>query len=499
MKIYLLSMKTRSLIIFICLMFSVTAQAQRSTHASKSFNDYRPIGETRLWTFLLKDSTLGQLISTVEKETKINGESGYVLNDRIYLDYSKVGNPVIIDVSGQHYVSSNGTYLGDDLKFIINEQEERLNFKKDNDNITGFVTRLGEEVDFEIPCSENRFAIDNNFMDHYEAYLAMRDLKVGDTISDSIFMPQTGLMGMIEGQVVGYSWQQLHKTLFDSVFVIRLTSPQNMEMFFTPDKKLLKVNIKSIQMRIYLDAIQQRPVSKLQVSSFTLKEFIKLLPAYSVFIIIGFITALLFFSRKLLSRFGLISFGIGLLSVSIVIWVQLPIQNYLFKLLYAPSIAIGEASFFMGLMTIIPAGIIQEGLKIICIPLVLTLLKSKRDNSILIGTLLGVGLGIAEASYLVSIVHPQEIFSWGLLERVSWIMFHVISGALIGWAYYNGKGKLILILGITMLLNIILRSLPFLSPIDILPIEMIVILYAVIVLIFLLVSLFIIKKQSYQQ
>jgi len=499
MKIYLLSMKTRSLIIFICLMFSVSAQAQRSTQASKSFNDYRPIGETRLWTFLLKDSTIGQLISTVEKETKINGESGYALNDRIYLDYGKVGNPVIIDVSGQHYVSSNGKYLGNDLKFIINTQEERLNFKKDNDNITGFVTRLGEEVDFEISCPENRFAIDNNFMDHYEAYLAMRDLKVGDTISDSIFMPQTGLMGMIEGQVVGYSWQQLHKTLFDSVFVIRLTSPQNMEMFFTPDKKLLKVNIHSINMRIYLDAIQQRPESKLQVSSFTLKEFIKLLPAYSVFIIIGFITALLFFSRKLLSRFGLISFCIGLLSVSIVIWVQLPIQNYLFKLLYAPSIAIGEASFFMGLMTIIPAGIIQEGLKIICILLVLTLLKSKRDNSILIGILFGVGLGIAEASYLVSIVPPQEIFSWGLLERVSWIMFHVISGALIGWAYYNGKGKLILTLGITMLLNIILRSLPFLSPIDILPIEMIVILYAIIVLIFLSVSLFIIKKQSYQQ
>lgn len=493
-------MKTRLfIIIIICLIFSVAVQAQRSTQASKSFNDYRPVGETRLWTFLLKDSTIGQLLSTVEKEIKINGEAGYALNDRIYLDYSKVGNPVIIDVSGQHYISNNGFYLGDDLKFIINEQEERLDFEKDNDKITGYITRSGEKQDFEISCQENRFAIDNNFIDHYEAYLALRDLKVGDTISDSIFMPQTGLMGMIEGQVVGYSWQQLHKTLFDSVFVIRLTSPQNMEMFFTPDKRLLKVNIKSIQMRIYLDAIQQRPESKPQVSMFTLNSFIKLLPAYFIFIIIGFITALLFSSKKIVSKLGLISFGVGLLSVLVVVWIQLPIQNYLFKLLYAPSIAIGETSFFMGLLTTLPAGIIQEGLKIISIILVLNLLKSNKDNSKLIGVMFGTGLGIAGAFYFISIVPLQGIFSWGLLERVYWIMFHVISGSLIGWIYFNKKSKLILTLIITILLNITLRSLPLLSPINVLPIETIIILYAVIVLIFLSVSLFIIKKLSYQQ
>ncbi len=489
-------MKTKLLFIIICLLLSVTVQAQRSTQASKSFNDYRPVGETRLWTYLLKDSVIGQLFSTVEEEVKINGELGYALNDRLYLDYGKVENPVIIDVSGMHYLSNQGTYLGDNLKFIFNSQEERLEFEKDDDRIIGFVTRSGKEVDFEVPCPENRFAIDNNYMDHYEAYFAMRDLTVGDTFSDSIFIPQYGLMGMIEGQVVEFSWQQLHQTLFDSVFVIRLTTPQNLEMFFTADKRLLKVNDHSIRMRIYLDAIQQKPKTKIQVSSFTFESFIKLLPAYGIYILVGLISALLFSSKKILSRLSLTSLCIGLFSVSIVIWIQLPIQNYFFQKLYAPSIAIGEASYFMGLMTALPAGLIQEALKLIGIIIVLALLKSKKDNAILIGTMFGTGLGIASAFYLISIVPPQGIFSWGLLESISWIVFHAVSGALIGWAYYRGRSKLLVILFVTIILNIFLRSLPFLAPINVLTIELIFMLYAVIVLIFLLTSLVIIKKHS---
>jgi len=496
MKIKLTSLKAYSLVIIICLLLCVSIQAQRSTVASKSFHDYRPVGETRLWTYLLEDSTIGQLISTVEEEIKINGVTGYALNDRMYLDYGKVSDSLIFDISGQHFISDAGKYLGDDLKFMVNSQEEKLKFERDGDRISGYVTRAGAEVDFEIACPESRFAIDNNFMDHYEAYLALKDLSVGDSFSDSIFMPQSGMMGVIEGEVVEFSWQQLHRTLFDSVFVIRLTSPQNMEMFFTADKRLLKTNIHSINMRIYLDAVQQRPKSKSQTSTVSFGSIIRLLPQYGIFMLFGVITLLILYPKSLFSKLNMISFCAGVLSVVIVIWIQLPIQNYLFSKLYAPSLAVGEASYLMGLLTTLPAGIIQEGLKIAGIILIIALLNFKRNNSVTIGTFFGTGLGIGGAIYLISVVSPLGIFSWGLVERISWILFHAVSGALIGWAYYKGKNNLLLILVITTILNIFLRSLPFLSPIDALSLEMIFILNTIIVLIFFLISLFILRKET---
>lgn len=498
-KLFYPSMKRSLLLLFISLLTGVSIQAQRSIPASNSFIDYRPVGETRVWSFLMKDSTIGQLISTVEKEIKINGEAGYSLNNRIYLNYGKIGDSLVLDISGKHFIGNEGAYLGDDLKFIVNSQEERLKFEKDGLEISGYITRSGKKNDFAIPCPEGRFAIDNNFMDHYEAYLAMKDLKVGVSFRDSIFMPQSALMGVIEGEVVDFSWQQLHKTLFDSVFVIKLTSPQEMEMFFTADKRLLKTNIHSQNMRIYLDAVQQRPKSKTQDISFTLNSFIRLLPTYGIFILIGLLSVSIFTAKQIICRISLISFCTGVISVLIVIWIQFPLQNYLFRIIYAPLLANGQASYFKGLLTILPAGIIQEGLKIIGIILLLTIMKCKKDNSILIGSMFGTGLGIAVAFYLVSLMPPVGIFNWSILERVSWILFHTVSGALFGWAYYNGKSKIVFIVIATIFVNVFLQSLPFISQNNPVSIPLIVILNSVIVLVFLLVVLLLIKKKTYQQ
>jgi hypothetical protein len=306
-------------------------------------------------------------------------------------------------------------------------------------------------------------------------------------------------MGVIEGAVVEYSWQQLHRTLFDSVFVIKLTSPQEMEMFFTADKRLLKTNIHSLNMRIYLDAVQQKPKSKPQDISFTLNSFIKLLPFYGIFILVGLFSVSIFITKKMINWISLISFCTGVISVLIVIWVQFPLQNYLFRIIYAPLLSNGQASYFKGLLTILPAGIIQEGLKIIGIIMLLAVLKCKKDNSFLIGSMFGTALGIAEAFYLISIAPPLEIFSWGLIERVSWVMFHSISGALIGWAFYYGMRSLLSVLIATFVLNIFMRSLAFLSQGNSVSIPLIVIFNTVIVMVLLLLALLIVKNKSFQK
>jgi len=131
--------------------------------------------------------------------------------------------------------------------------------------------------------------------------------------------------------------------------------------------------------------------------------------------------------------------------------------------------------------------------------MLLTILKCKKDNSILIGSMFGTGLGIAVAFYLVSLMPPVGIFNWSILERVSWILFHTVSGALIGLAYYNGKSKIVFIVIATIFVNVFLQSLPFISQNNPVSIPLIVVLNSVIVLVFLLVVLLLIKKKTYQQ
>ncbi|HKZ41482.1 MAG TPA: hypothetical protein VJ044_11000, partial [Candidatus Hodarchaeales archaeon] len=144
--------------------FSNVSQAQRSVPASSNFSDYRPLGEIRGWTFVAKDSALGQLISTVEREIEIDGVDGYEISQILQLDYFKIGMERRMRIRSSHSVSQKGHYLGDKMVIDVNEETEELELERDGNKLEGFFTRGASKFDQEIDFSANSFAADILFL-----------------------------------------------------------------------------------------------------------------------------------------------------------------------------------------------------------------------------------------------------------------------------------------------------------------------------------------------
>ncbi|MBU8933701.1 MAG: hypothetical protein KOO62_06805 [candidate division Zixibacteria bacterium] len=467
------------------LLFCGIAVSEESTDSVSSFEAYRPIGEMRIWSFLLQDSTLGQLRSQVVRKVSVDGTPGFVLREHLHLDYNCVGSPRIIDVQGEHFVGDKGNYLGDDLEIVVGDQTERFVLERDGDFVEGYHSRGGEKIDLSYAVANQTMAIENYFIDQYELYFAMRNLQVGDQIDDSIFVPQSGLMARLKGEVINFSWQRLHSNLLDSVFVVRLTEPQAQELFINRDRRLLKLYVPTQKMRVYLDVVQLQPPSQAAKSSFTLGKFIALLPHYLVYIFAAIVAVLLIVGGDIRRKLLAYAAFVGLASVVIIAWVQIPIQEFLLSFFHRAETSNRPPGYLWLLLGMLPAGLIQEGIKTQGTLLFSRVREVSVRMRVMIGAGLGCGLGLAEAIYLASLLPTTDLFSWGLLERFAMIAFHTTTGALIGHATGGGQRRLMIVFGLMALANTILRTMPYLVQQSIVVAPVVHLALAVVVLIFL--------------
>lgn len=461
----------RTTIITACLLalLSGTGQAQRSTPPKGSFESYRPIGELRLWTFLQDDSTIGRLISTVSEVDEVDGRDAYVVRNQLSLDYTKVGGQVVLDVTGDYYYAADGSLLGNDINLKINDQEGGIRLEREGDSLVGTASRGDQETDASVGLPAGLFAIDNDMVDQYELYFALHGLEEGQVIDDSIFVPRDMRVAPLQGEVIGYTWQQLYQGVLDSVYVVRLRQPAAQELFINDDLHLRKINIPTRDMRVYLDVVRQKPeIEKKLEASFSIGRFVKLLPHYALYLVIGLLSAALFLGRAFRRKVVWYGLGVGAAAFVVIALVQLPLQKYLHAALYVPRMDGGTGAIGWAILSILPAGPIQEGLKLLSIGLVTRIRRASPEVLPFVGAMAGAGLGILEACYLDSVVPEAVLVSWALFERAFLILFHVSTGVLLGWAFARGGRTLGLTLLVTMLTNTVIRTLPALLPLRIL-------------------------------
>lgn len=239
----------------LCL-FAVNTYGQRAIKGFESFSDYREMGELRFWTFIVSDSVVGTLLSTVKEEISIDGSQGYRIEEKLKLDYNKANIALKMDILNQHYITSRGFHLGDKMTLNINEQSEKLEVFRDGDKVNGFATRNGEKDDVSINFEKSTFSIENNYFDQLEIYLAAKDMTVGTVFNDSFYMPQSMTYNYILGEVMAFENSQLYNQVFDSSFVIEFSKPFEQLLYFTPDKRLVKISIPSQNLKAYLDAVR---------------------------------------------------------------------------------------------------------------------------------------------------------------------------------------------------------------------------------------------------
>lgn len=500
--------KTLSLL-FLLLLISSSAFSQRSVSGFSSIDQYRELGDFRLWTFIAKDSTIGNFTSLVKERTTVNGVDGFVLEQKLQLDYSKIATNLKFNISNSQSISFDGSYLADKMKISINEQNEETELKRDGNSITGYITRNGKKVEQKINLGNIKYAVENNYIDQLELFIASLDLTVGTQINDTIFMSQSLIESDISGIVEDFRNIRLYNEVFDSCFVIEFTYPTMMTAYFTPDKRLAKLVIPSQELKIYQDAVRNPLKAKIaaqkaaeqnkkQVTQkIAPKSLGELFFVFVLYLIIGIVATFFFAKAFYKNPKSLVAFFVGGGIYIFIPFTQIPLQEFLFTEYFVPHVLqAGESALTWGILPAITAGVIQELLKFIAIVLLLKFLLLKKLPHISTGAVVGFGFGLIEATYLAFLTPSVFLFSVNLVERIFLIIFHVAAGACIGYALKKSLKQTIPFLLLTIVLNSIFRFMPIFAQNKTLTPELLGILLAFISISFLTLVLFLTKKEN---
>lgn len=481
------------LILSLCCTAAVYGQA--SLGGLGSITDFRPIGETRFWTIIIRDSTIGSLTSTVGEYIEIDGRDGITLRQSLRVDYTTLGQNRLLEIEGGHFVSLTGLYLGDDKTISVNGQAEQLKLKRNGENITGYFTRGGEKVEQDRETEDWLMAYDNFFFDQLELFLALRGLTVDETIEGTIFEPQSMLTMPFKGVVEEFGYMQIHERLSDSVFLINVFEPQQMFLYFSLDRKLQKIELPNQKVRAYLDLVRKPERDIARRPSLDWSAMVRLLPRYLLFAGFGLVSSLFFIGRNYRWKPVYLLFAAGAILFLPAVYLVEPLQRWLVVNWMVPGISGGGSVYWYGLLPALAAGIIQELLKLSALFPAWRILKPSGNRMVALGALCGFGFGFIESCYLDSMVGSPGIFSWSILERGFMILFHTTSGAFIGYALAARKELLPLVMAAMLSINALFRILPLFVQQKVVEVQLMYLLMAFMALMVLFSLQIILKKK----
>jgi hypothetical protein len=481
-----------------CLAAAQTAD-QPSTDGVAKVSDYRPMGETRIWKFTRGDTVIGQLNSQMMGSKDIEGREARIFKQYISMDVGRPGNRTMLESSGEHYVEPNGGYLGDQRDKTIGENQEQLNMYRRGDSLVGSVKRdeNSESIRYYFDFADPTFSFDQLYLDEFEMFFAMHDFAVGDTIREDVFIPPVMMKGRFLAVVKEFRRAALPTGEVEDVFVIDVIQPRSLQVYFTPDKRLVQAVFRGQDLLAYQDVIQNRVATGSKQSEFSLGRLTTLIPAYLLYLVFGAIALVFFAAKNLRSSRTYAGIAAGALGFAIVPLVQTPIQMWLFEDLMLPRLASGGSPYFWSVFPALAAGIVQTALIVGLIAILIKALQPSRGQYLPLAAAVGVGLGIVEACHRAA--HAGgDLFSRGLLESAFMILFHTVAGALVGWGLLKGwRHERWLMAALTVVVaNTFLRYLPIFVQQKAIALDVMYMILPLVVIVLLFVVLLLIKRSS---
>jgi hypothetical protein len=409
-----------------------------------------------MWTFTYRAKDMGRLYSVIGPDTVINGVDGIAIRHQYDISYELLRSDRRDQAEGNLWIDPTGHYLGSALEITVDTSTERLMLAREGDSLDGYFTRGGQEVPTSIALSRRRFAWDANFIDEIELYLALRGIAVGDTIRDSIFVPQLMMSQPLAGRVDSFFYMQLYKGKFDSVFHVHLSEPQTMDLFVNTQGNVMRADFANLGVRAYLDLIKSVVEMPRGTEGNARGHFHwTRIPQYLAYILIGLIGVAFYYQRGARISRLLPAFGFGIVLFLIAIITQIPVQKHLFA-----ALAVGSAGFFDFVIPGLAGGLVQELLKFIGLIGLLVLLRPRGTRMILVGAALGAAFGVTEVCYRAGFVTSQ-VFTPELPGFIFSILYHAAAGAVLGLAFtYDDRRRLAITLAALVLINVIYRILP---------------------------------------
>lgn len=467
--------------------------AQRVLEPVESVTDFRPVGSFRMWTFTHQAKDMGRLFSTVTGERRVGGESALVIERRFRIDYALTGMSRTAEVEGQSYVTSEGYYRGDEIVITNDSVAERMAMEYVNGRLTGYFTRGGTRVEQSLDLPSDRLPWDFNLVDQLEMFLARQRLAVGATFSDTLYQPQSLASLPVVGLVSDFTYKELHKGRFDSVFVIHLTTPQPFDCYFTPDRRLARVDFLPQRIRVYLDLVTTTSALKQQAGERSWGLAVSHIPHIVLYLLIGGL-GVMFFTRSKPSWQPLaVAAALGAAAFGLTLITQIPLQKSLSERFLGTG---GSGALWSYAGAVVPAlagGLVQELLKFGGVMVLLRLIRVELQARPALGAVIGAVFGILEACLRVG-YFSDELLGWTLLERGFMVIFHATSGALLAFWLFESRRRLFGVVAGLTIINGLVRYLPTFSQRgDIAP-EVVNLLIAALILLVALAALTLIRK-----
>jgi len=410
---------------------------------SGSLEEYRDEGSKRIYQITINETPIGSLESVFEGDSKFENSPVYRFTEKLDLDFTSLGQSYSLQIDNKHYVDENGFYAGDDMTLIMGGQSQQLYLSKTDDSLLGYYVTNQPRQDVAQPMPGRIFSADNNMFGQYEMFLAFKDFELGDTISDTVFVPQAMMTAEVQIVIEDFGYVK-YGELYDSAYACHYYKPSEMIAYFTRDKKLIRLDQTAQNLRAILS---ESPLDKAapKKQPFGIRDFIKRIPLYLVYLILGIIFSSAFiwrYHKKPLIYIALILGGVVFPVLSVT---QFPLQKWYSLTYLIPHVQGGGSLYLYGIVLPLLSGLIQETLKLIPIALIFFWRRPKQLYSVAVGLFCGLGFGLYEACSLTGADYQtgmMTIFSWGVLGQIFSIIFHMTSGAAMGYGLNRGFGYL---------------------------------------------------------
>ncbi len=438
-------MSYRKLILFL-LFFLLSAANSWSYKAAKSVDEVRQIDGKRKYNYYLNDSLVGYFQSIFKADVEFNNIPCYITHERIVLDFAPVGQDYKIQIRNRHYFNEAGYYIGDDMLISSGGKAHRLYLLNKKEVLSGYYTDGEQKENIEQFLSPTIFTLDNNMIDQVEFLLAFKDIKVGDTIIDSIFAPQTMIQSQVKIVVEDYVGKR-YGNIYDSAYACHFIEPIEQYAFMTKDRKLIKLTQESQGISVVL---VESPLDKMapKEKALTFIGFVKRIPIYIVYLIFGIIFASPFLLKNYKRPEIYIALVLGGAVYLINNYVTFPLQKWYGAEILIPAMEKGSSLYLYGALTTLISGFFQETIKLIPIILIFLWKRPTQKLSIAIGVLAGIGYAIYAASSITG--NPYQIGAMPILSvavfgQIVMILFHTAAGAGYGYGINRGWKQLFMI------------------------------------------------------
>ncbi|MEW5925484.1 MAG: hypothetical protein AB1746_15995, partial [Candidatus Zixiibacteriota bacterium] len=339
-------------------------------------------------------------------------------------------------------------------KLVFGDQLQSLYLKKNKDSLTGYYIANDQRQEISRPMPEPLFAADNYMIDQLEAFLAFQDISVGDTISSTIIIPQVMATSAVNFAVEDYRLVR-YGNVFDSAYVCHFFQPIEQMVYFTKDKRIVRLEQTSQNLTVIL---KESPLEKMTPPKqpFSFIDFIKRIPIYLVFLILGIIFSSAFIWKYYRKPEIYVIFVLGGLIYPALHLTQFPLQKWYSAQYVLPGMQAGGSIYLYAAIIALIAGLIQMTLKLIPISIMSFWKRPKQPLAVALGVFCGFGFGLYEACSVTGAVYQAgklAVFSWPIFHQIFAIIFHMISGAALGYGINRGFRHLFVVWSILILVS----------------------------------------------